>query len=90
MHTRSRNRISGNRERNDMNEITLNHKELKQLLEIVETMNPPNTMMLAAGTIRVSVDNSSGIGSIVKATIPVKQGDRWGEWTTNITDESSW
>jgi hypothetical protein len=73
-----------------MNEITLNHRELKQLLEIVEIMNPPNTMMLAAGTIRVSVDNSSGIGSIVKATIPVKQGDRWGEWTTNITDESSW
>ena len=73
-----------------MNEITLNHRELKQLLEIVETMNPPNAMIIAAGTIRVSVDNSSGIGSIVKATIPVKQGDRWGEWTTNITDESSW
>ena len=77
-------------ESDKMNEITLNHRELKQLLEIVEVMNPPNTMMLAAGTIRVSVDNSSGIGSIVKATIPVKQGDRWGEWTTNITDESSW
>lgn len=73
-----------------MNEITLNHRELKQLLEIVEIMNPPNTMMLAAGTIRVSVDNSSGIGSIVKASVPVKQGDRWGEWITTITDERHW
>lgn len=73
-----------------MNEITLNHRELKELLEIVEEINPPDTMMLAAGTIRISVDNSSGIGSILKATVPVKVGNRWGEWTTNITDESSW
>lgn len=73
-----------------MNEITLSHRELVDLLEIVETINPPDSLMLAAGTIKVSLDNSSGIGSILKATIPVKVGDRWGEWTTTITDESSW
>jgi hypothetical protein len=70
--------------------ITLTHRELKELLNIVETMNPPDTMMLAAGRVTITVDNSSGIGSILKATVPVKQGDRWGEWTTTITDESSW
>jgi hypothetical protein len=70
--------------------ITLTHKELLELLNIVETMNPPDTMMLAAGTVTITVDNSSGIGSILKATVPVKQGDRWGEWTTIISDESSW
>lgn len=73
-----------------MNEITLHHRELKELLEIVETMNPPNGMVIAAGTIRISVDSSSGIGSIVKATVPVRVGNRWGEWTTSITNESSW
>ena len=73
-----------------MNEIILNHRELKELLEIVETINPPNTMMLMAGRVTVTSDNSSGIGSIVKATVPVQQGDRWGEWTTNITDERNW
>jgi hypothetical protein len=73
-----------------MNEITLHHRELKELLDIVEAMNPPDTLILAAGTIKVSVDNTSGIGSIVSATVPVKCGDRWGDWTTTITDESSW
>jgi uncharacterized membrane protein len=70
--------------------ITLTHRELKELLNIVEEMNPPDTMMIAAGTVSITVDNSSGIGSILKATVPVKQGDRWGEWTTTISDESSW
>lgn len=70
--------------------LNLTHRELKEILEIVETINPPDTMMLMAGRVTITVDNSSGIGSIVKVTVPVKQGDRWGEWTTNITDESSW
>ena len=73
-----------------MNEIYLSHRELKELIDIVESMNPPDTMMLQAGTVQISVDSSSGIGSLVKATIPVQVGDRWGEWTTTITDESDW
>lgn len=73
-----------------MQQITLHHRELKELLELVETMNPPDTLLLGSGTVSITVDNSSGIGSIVKATIPVKQGERWGDWTTTITDESSW
>ena len=73
-----------------MTEITLSHNELVELLDIVETMNPPDTLMLQAGRITVSLDNSSGIGSILKATVPVRVGDRWGDWTTTISDESSW
>ena len=73
-----------------MTEITLSHRELKELLNIVETMNPPDTLMLQAGRITISLDNSSGIGSTLKATVPVRVGDRWGDWTTTITDESSW
>ena len=73
-----------------MTEIHLSHKELKEILSIVEKINPPDTMMLGAGTVKISVDSSSGIGSLVTATVPVQVDDRWGEWTTTITDESSW
>lgn len=73
-----------------MTEIYLNYRELKELLEIVETMNPPDTMLLAAGTVRINIDSSSGIGSIVKATVPIRQGERWGDWTTTITGEEHW
>ena len=73
-----------------MMEITLNHRELKELLEIVETMNPPDTLLLASGTIRITVESIGGIGSIVKASVPVQQGERWGDWTTTISDERHW
>lgn len=73
-----------------MNQIKLSHRELLELLNIVETMNPPDTTMLTAGTVTINWDNSSGIGYILKATVPVKCGDRWGDWTTNVTDEGNW
>ena len=73
-----------------MIELTLSHRELKELLHIVETMNQPDTLMLAAGRVTITVDNSSGIGSILKATVPVAVGERWGDWTTTITNESNW
>jgi hypothetical protein len=58
-------------------------------LDIVETMNPPDSLMLQAGRVKINVE-SSGFGSVLRATIPVKVGNRWGDWTTTITDESSW
>ena len=73
-----------------MIELTLSHRELKELINIVETMNPPDTLMLMAGRVRITVDNSSGIGSIIKASVPVAVGERWGDWTTTITNESDW
>ena len=73
-----------------MCEVHLNHRELREILEIIETLNPPDTFAIAAGTVKISVDSSSGIGSIVTATVPVKCGDRWGSWTITITDEGNW
>jgi hypothetical protein len=73
-----------------MKEITLTHRELKELLEIVETINPPDRTTILAGTVKLSLDNSSGIGHILTATVPVMQGDRLGEWTTTITDARFW
>ena len=73
-----------------MTEIYLTHRELKELLEIVETMNPPDTLGIQAGIVKVGVDSSSGIGSVVTATVPVRSRTRWGDWTTRITDENHW
>ena len=73
-----------------MTKITLSHRELKELIDIVEELNPPESLMIQAGRVTIEVDSSSGIGSIITATVPVKQGDRWGDWTTRITDESDW
>lgn len=73
-----------------MKEITLNHRELTELLRLVEEINPPDSTMLAAGTVKIVEDSSSGIGSILTATLPVKVGDRWGDWSTRITDERHW
>jgi hypothetical protein len=71
-------------------ELTLTHRELVELLEIVETMNPPDTLMLSAGTVKITSEASNGIGSILRATVPLQVGERWGEWTTNITDQRHW
>lgn len=73
-----------------MKQISLTHRELIEILELVENLNPPETMRLAAGRVTITTDDSSGIGTVVKATIPIQQGDRWGDFTTTITDESSW
>jgi len=73
-----------------MIELTLSHRELKELINIVETMNPPDTLMLAAGRVTITVEPIGGLGSIVKATVPVAVGERWGDWTTTITNESDW
>jgi hypothetical protein len=73
-----------------MTELHLTHRELMELLNIVETMNPPDTLMLSAGTVKITTERTNGIGSILSATVPVKVGDRWGDWTTTITDERHW
>lgn len=72
-----------------MIELTLSHRELKELINLVEELNPPGTLLLQAGRVKITVENHE-IGNIVTATVPIAQGERWGEWTTRITDESHW
>ena len=73
-----------------MIELHLNHRELIELLNIVETMNPPDTLQLGSGTVKINVQPVGGLGSILTASVPVKVGERWGDWTTTITDERHW
>jgi hypothetical protein len=73
-----------------MNSISLCVDELKTILAIINELNPPNIYSLGAGTAEISVDSSSGIGSVVTVTIPMTCGNYYGKFSTTITDESDW
>jgi len=73
-----------------MNSISLNVDELETILAIINELNPANQHRLGAGQAEISVDYSSGIGSVVTVTIPMSCGNYHGKFTTTITDENSW
>lgn len=74
-----------------MTEIYLHRDDLVKMIEFIDTVNPDGTLRLGSGTIKVTYDNSSGIGAIIKASCPheYKEG-KWGELEISIVDESSW
>lgn len=74
-----------------MTEIYLHRDDLVKMIEFIDRINPVDTLRLQAGTIKVTYDNSSGIGAIIKASSPheYEQG-KWGELTITIEDETSW
>jgi hypothetical protein len=67
-----------------MTEITLHRSELDSVVEFVSKY--PS----AVDYITISVDSSSGIGSIIKATVKTVSNGDFVEITKTITDESSW
>jgi hypothetical protein len=74
-----------------MTEIYLHREDLVKMIQFIDTVNPEGTTRLQAGTVRVTYDNSSGIGAIIKASCPHEyQEGKWGELTVTIEDESSW
>jgi hypothetical protein len=67
-----------------MKTIYLNHRELKQLTEIVDKF--PDT----AGSIKLSQTDSNGIGSILTVSLGTYVNDIYGEFTITLTDEGNW
>lgn len=67
-----------------MNEITLHKHELDAILAFVS--NYPSSV----DYIKITVDSSSGIGSIVKVAVKAVINGYFVEVTKTITDESSW
>ena len=67
-----------------MNEITLHKHELDAIVAFVS--NYPSSV----DYINISVDSSSGIGSIVKVAVKAVVNGDFVEITKTITDESSW
>jgi hypothetical protein len=71
-------------------EMNLSIDELETILAIINELNPANPAILGAGHATIMHDNSSGIGAIVKVSVPMKCGNFYGEFTTTITDEENW
>lgn len=69
-----------------MAEVYLNKRELKKILELVESTYPDEEF----GSVKVSSVNESGIGSVVTATVNVQINGYDGEFTTVISDERDW
>ena len=72
------------------NQINLSVNELKTILDIINELNPADNTKFGAGRVTITYDTSSGIGNTVKVSIPMTCGNYHGEFTTLITDESSW
>lgn len=71
-------------------DIYLTTDELEELLAVVNELNPYVKDVPGTGLVKISQDTSSGIGSILCATITMKCGNYKGEFTTIITDENNW
>lgn len=67
-----------------MNTITLHKNELDAIVDFVSKY--PSSVDYIA----ISVDSSSGIGSIVKASVKAVCNGDFVEITKTIADESSW
>lgn len=74
-----------------MTEIYLHRDDLAKMIEFIDRINPADTLRISAGTAKITYDNSSGIGAIIKATCPHEYEDgKWGELEITIADESDW
>lgn len=74
-----------------MTELYLHRDDLVKMIEFIDKINPDGTLRLQAGTVKVTYDNSSGIGAIITASCPHEYDkDKWGDLTITIADESSW
>lgn len=74
-----------------MQEIWLNREELQTIIEFVDKVNPADTLRLQAGVVKITVDNSSGIGSTVTATTVHEYGENeWGDLTIKVSDCENW
>ena len=67
-----------------MNEITLHKHELDSISAFV------SKYPASVDYVKISVDSSSGIGSIVKVSVRAVTNGDMVEITKTITDESSW
>ena len=75
-----------------MTELYLHRDDLVKMIEFIDKINPVDAhLRLGAGTIKITYDNSSGIGAIIKASCPHEYAPaQWGDLTITIEDESSW
>lgn len=73
-------------------EMHLHRDDLVKMIEFIDRVNPVDAhLRIAAGTVKVTYDNSSGIGATIKATCPHEyQPAQWGDLTITISDVENW
>ena len=73
-----------------MQEIYLHRDDIEKILNFVDKLNPADSTRLQAGNVKITVDNSSGIGSVVTATCPHEVDGQWGEFTITVSSVENW
>lgn len=73
-----------------MNNITIHRDDLQKIIKFVDEINPSESTVLGAGYVTIMMDNSSGIGPVIKASTNVRIGDHYGDFTIDLTDVDSW
>lgn len=73
-----------------MQEIYLHRDDIEKILNFVDKINPADSTRLQAGNVKITVDNSSGIGSVVTATCPHEVDGKWGEFTITVSSVENW
>ena len=78
--------------REKVNELHLHREDLVRMIDFIDRINPVDAhLRLGAGTIKITHDNSSGIGTLITASCPHEYAPaQWGELSITITDESNW
>ena len=69
------------------NSIQLNRSDVEELLELIGAVESNEGF---DGIIKLTSDNSSGIGAIVEAEVKVSYNGLPGVFRKTITNESSW
>jgi len=69
-----------------MNKITLNARELRELLGLFNEINESQDN----STVSLEQSHESGIGSVLTATFCITHKGHEGDFTVVISDESDW
>ncbi len=69
-----------------IDKVTLNRREVEAVYELFNKFNESGD----CGSVVLTQESGSGIGSTLTATFLITHQEVYGDFTINITDESSW
>lgn len=73
-----------------MSKITLHRDDLERILEVVDKINPVDSMRLGAGYVTIHQHSKCEIGSKVDVILSTHLDGIPGEFTVSIIDEENW
>lgn len=73
-----------------MQEIWIHRDDLEKILQFVDKINPADTLRLQSGMVKITLDNSSGIGSTVEATTVHEVDGQYGEFKITVSSIENW